>query len=233
MSPAYWALVPAAGVGLRMGAQVPKQYLTLHGRSILDHSLDRLLDHPRIEGVYLALSPDDGWWPESGFFNDPRVTRVDGGRERCHSVLNALYALSGCAAADDWVLVHDAARPCLRRSDLERLIEQLSDHPAGGLLGRPVHDTMKRAGPDRRIEATVPREGLWHAYTPQMFRLGPLRQALERALAEGRLVTDEASAMELAGDRPLLVEGAGDNLKITRPEDLALAAFYLEQQEGG
>ena len=116
---------------------------------------------------------------------------------------------------------------------LERLIEQLSDHPAGGLLGRPVHDTMKRAGPDRRIEATVPREGLWHAYTPQMFRLGPLRQALERALAEGRLVTDEASAMELAGDRPLLVEGAGDNLKITRPEDLALAAFYLEQQEGG
>ena len=233
MSPAYWALVPAAGVGKRRGAEVPKQYLPLRGSSILDHCLSRLLEHPRIEGVYLALSPDDGWWPESGFHNDPRVTRVDGGRERCHSVLNALQVLSRRAAADDWVLVHDAARPCLRRSDLVRLIEQLSDHPVGGLLGRPVHDTMKRAGPDRRIEATVPREGLWHAYTPQMFRLGPLRRALERALAEGRLVTDEASAMELAGDRPLLVEGAGDNLKITRPEDLALAAFYLEQQQGG
>ena len=233
MSPAYWALVPAAGVGKRMGSALPKQYLPLRGRTVLDHTLDRLLDHPRIEGVYLALSPDDGWWPDSGFYKDPRVTRVDGGSERCHSVLNALQALSRRAAADDWVLVHDAARPCLRPSDLERLIEQLSAHPVGGLLGRPVHDTMKRAGPDRRIEATVPREGLWHAYTPQMFHLGPLRQALERALAEGRLVTDEASAMELAGDRPLLVEGAGDNLKITRPEDLALATFYLGQQQEG
>ena len=231
MSPAYWALVPAAGVGKRMGAQVPKQYLPLHGRSVLDHTLDRLLGHPRIEAVYLALSPDDGWWPESGFYNDPRVTRVDGGRERCHSVLNALQVLSRRAAADDWVLVHDAARPCLRHSDLERLIEQLSGDRVGGLLGRTVHDTMKRAGRDRRVEATVPREGLWHAHTPQMFRLGALLQALEWALAKGRLVTDEASAMELAGQRPLLVEGAGDNLKVTRPEDLALAAFYLSRQQ--
>ena len=233
MSPAYWALVPAAGAGKRMDAQVPKQYLKLHGRSVLDHTLDRLLSHPRIEGVYLALSPDDAWWPDSGFHNDPRVTRVHGGSERCHSVLNALQALSRRAADDDWVLVHDAARPCLRLSDLERLIEQLSGHPVGGLLGRPVHDTMKRADPDGRVEATVPRDNLWHAYTPQMFRLGVLCQALERALTEGRLVTDEASAMELAGERPLLVEGAGDNLKITRPEDLALAAFYLGQQQEG
>jgi 2-C-methyl-D-erythritol 4-phosphate cytidylyltransferase len=130
-------------------------------------------------------------------------------------------------------LVHDAARPCLRGSDLALLIERLSVHAVGGLLGRPVHDTMKRADPDGRVETTVPRDNLWHAYTPQMFRLGVLHQALERALAEGRLVTDEASAMELAGQRPQLVEGAGDNLKITRPEDLALADFYLSQQREG
>jgi 2-C-methyl-D-erythritol 4-phosphate cytidylyltransferase len=225
--------VPAAGAGKRMGARVPKQYLKLHGLSVLDHTLNRLLSHPQLEGVYLALSRDDAWWPDSGFYNDPRITRVDGGGERCHSVLNALQALSQRAGADDWVLVHDAARPCLRGSDLALLIERLSLHPVGGLLGRPVHDTMKRADPDGRVETTVPRDNLWHAYTPQMFRLGVLRQALERALAEGRLVTDEASAMELAGQRPQLVEGAGDNLKITRPEDLALAAFYLSQQQEG
>ena len=132
---------------------------------------------------------------------------------------------------DDWVLVHDAARPCLRRSDIDRLLERLAGHPVGGLLGVPVRDTMKRTDDTGLIERTVTRDNLWHAYTPQMFRFAMLRDALEEALRRKLLVTDEASAMELAGHRPLMVEGHGDNIKITRPEDLALAAFYLAQQE--
>jgi 2-C-methyl-D-erythritol 4-phosphate cytidylyltransferase len=214
-----------------MGAEVPKQYLKLLGRSVLDHTLDRLVGHPRIAGVLVVLSPDDRWWPASAFCGHPRVIQVGGGAERCHSVRNALTVLAELAAVDDWVLVHDAARPCLRRGDLDRLMERLRGHPVGGLLGMPVRDTMKRANATDEVQETVSREGLWHAYTPQMFRLGPLRRALQQALDAGYLVTDDASAMELAGLPPLLVEGHPDNIKITRPADLGLAAFHLGQQE--
>jgi len=214
-----------------MGGEVPKQYLQLLGRSVLDHTLERLVGHRRIAGVLVALSPTDRWWADSAFCRHPRVTRVAGGAERCHTVHNALVQLAGFAAVDDWVLVHDAARPCLRRSDLDRLLERLSGHPVGGLLGTPVRDTMKRASAVGEVQETVPRQGLWHAYTPQMFRLGQLRHALEQAIEAGQLVTDDASAMELAGWRPLLVEGHPDNIKITQPGDLGLAAFHLEQQE--
>ncbi len=230
MSDRFWAVVPAAGAGKRMGSEVPKQYLKLNDRRVIEHSLQRLLDHPRIEAVYLALSTGDEWWPTTEYAGHPRVVTTPGGEERCHSVLNTLDALSDPADARDWVLVHDAARPCLRPADLDRLIDQLSADAVGGLLGVPVHDTMKRVDGAERITATVPREGLWHAYTPQMFRLGMLRAALTEALARGRLVTDDASAMELAGHRPRLVQGHADNIKITRPEDLALAAFYLDMQ---
>ena len=161
----------------------------------------------------------------------PRVQRVVGGAERPESVLRLLDALAERVPEEEWVLVHDAVRPCVRSADIDRLIDCLADHPAGGLLGTPVRDTIKRADPAGRVEATVAREGLWHALTPQMFRLGALRQALAGALAAGVLVTDEAAAMEWAGWRPELVEGTADNLKITRPEDLALAAFYLARQE--
>jgi 2-C-methyl-D-erythritol 4-phosphate cytidylyltransferase len=153
-----------------------------------------------------------------------------GGAERCHSVLNGLAGLAQRAAGNDWVLVHDAARPCLRRADLDGLIVAVEDDPVGGILGVPVRDTMKQAGPTDRIEATVPRDGLWHAFTPQAFRLGLLRRALETALAAGRLVTDDASAVELLGLQPRLIEGHADNIKITRPEDIPLAHFFLEQQ---
>lgn len=226
----YWAVVPAAGVGRRMGGDIPKQYLALNGRPVIEHSIGRLLSHPAISKVLVALAPDDGWWGKTTYSDHADVLRVDGGAERCHSVLNALQHLSGLAGDQDWVLVHDAARPCLRASDIDRLVEQLSDHPIGGLLGMPVRDTMKRADASGQIEETVCRENLWHAFTPQMFRLGPLRNALQAALEEGSLVTDEASAMELAGQSPLMVEGHPDNIKITRPEDLPLAAFYLSQQ---
>jgi 2-C-methyl-D-erythritol 4-phosphate cytidylyltransferase len=226
----YWAVVPAAGVGKRMASAIPKQYLPLAGRTVIDQTLGRLLNHPQIQALFVALSEQDGWWSDSAFAADPRVTRVVGGSERCHSVLNALDALSAVAAEDDWVLVHDAARPCLRSSDLDQLIERLSSHPVGGLLGVPVRDTMKRTDSTDEVTGTVSREALWHAFTPQMFRLGPLRSALKQALERGEMVTDEASAIELAGLQPLMVEGHADNIKITCPEDLALANFFLQQQ---
>ena len=227
----YWVVVPAAGGGRRMGRAIPKQYLPLAGRQVIEQTLHRLLSHDRIQTVYVALSEQDGWWPKTTFADDSRVIAVTGGAERCHSVLNALDALSGVAAEDDWVLVHDAARPCLRLTDLNHLIEQASAHAVGGLLGVPVRDTMKRSDTSAQVVETVPREELWHAYTPQMFRLGQLRSVLKQALANGWLVTDEASAMELAGLHPLMVEGHADNIKITRPDDLALAAFFLQQQQ--
>ncbi len=225
-----WALIPAAGAGRRMGSATPKQYLDLAGWPVLEHSLRLFLDHPRIRGLAVALDPADERWEGLPSASHPAILRVPGGGERCHSVLNALEALAGRAGEDDWVLVHDAARPCLRREDLDRLITVLARHPVGGLLGVPVRDTMKAVDACGEVLNTVPREGLWHAYTPQMFRRGPLRQALRQAIAAGRLVTDDASAMEIAGFRPLLVEGHADNIKITRPEDLALAHFHLQRQ---
>lgn len=234
MKASYWAVIPAAGVGKRMGADIPKQYLGLAGRTIIDHSIERLLLHPRIDGLVVALAADDGWWLDSEFSDHPDLQRVDGGAERCHSVLNALHALSDRAHAQDWVLVHDAARPLVRRDDISRLISELAEHPVGGLLGAPVRDTMKRTAQDGEILTTVDRNRLWHAFTPQMFRLGPLLSALDRAIASGELVTDEAGAMERAGLSPRMIEGARDNLKITHPDDLALAELYLRlQQEEG
>ena len=226
----YWAAVPAAGVGRRMGRATPKQYLSLNGRPVIERTLETLLGYSDLAGVYVAISPEDGWWPQISVAHDPRVVRVDGGAERCDSVLNALRAMQPVAAKDDWVLVHDAARPCLRPEDLDRLIQRLREHPVGGLLGVPVYDTMKRTGVDNGVAETVSRDGLWHAYTPQMFRLGALLQALEQARSKGVAVTDDASAIELAGMTPLMIEGHDDNIKITRPEDLGLAEFYLQQQ---
>jgi 2-C-methyl-D-erythritol 4-phosphate cytidylyltransferase len=228
--PDYWAVVPAAGFGRRIGTAVPKQYLDLAGLPIIEHSLRVFLKHPLIRGVAVALDPADARWQGIPSAQHPHILRVDGGAERCHSVINALARLSARAGEEDWVLVHDAARPCLRREDLDRLMDELRGHPVGGLLGVPVRDTMKAADPDHRVLRTVPRVGLWHAYTPQMFRLGLLRKALGRALESGHLVTDDAAAMELAGFGPVLIEGHADNIKVTRPEDLPLAEFYLEQQ---
>lgn len=222
----YWAVIPAAGVGRRMQADRPKQYLELHGKTVLEHTLGIFLDHPRIEGVVVALTQGDPYWPALGL-GHPGLVTVEGGEERCHSVLNALEWLRQTAHESDWVMVHDAARPCLRHGDIDRLMGQLADHPVGGLLGVPVADTLKRTGADDVVTETVPREHLWRALTPQMFRLGALHRALSDALQKGWLVTDDASAMELAGMAPKMIEGHGDNIKITRPADLSLAERYL------
>lgn len=227
-----WVIVPAAGVGKRMGASIPKQYLPLAGRLVIEHTIERVLLHPAIDGVYVALAEDDGWWDDTEYANHPDLVRVAGGAERCFSVLNALEALQERAQPQDWVLVHDAARPCLRREDIDHLIGMLEAHAAGGLLGVPVRDTMKRTSDTDVISETVERNNLWHAFTPQMFRYDKLLKAMKGAIAAGCLVTDEASAIEWAGEKPLMVEGHPDNIKITRPEDLPLAAFYLAAQAG-
>lgn len=221
MNVPFWLVIPAAGVGARMAADRPKQYLEVAGRCILEHTLDCFLDHPGLLGVMVCLAVDDPYWPNLALASDPRIRRADGGRERADSVLAGLHALQLAGAAeDDWVLVHDAARPNLARSDLDRLLDTLATDPVGGLLAVPARDTLKRADAAGRVAQTVDRAVIWQAYTPQMFRLGDLRQALDAALAAGVPITDEASALEWVGKAPRLVEGRADNLKVTRPEDL-------------
>jgi len=228
----HWVMIPAAGVGRRFGGEVPKQYLQLAGRMVIDHVLALFLDHPAIAGCVVALSPEDGWWESTEYGGHARVLRADGGAERCHSVANGLARLADAAGDDDWVLVHDAARPCLRREDLDQLIAALADEPVGALLAVPVHDTVKQCRADGadQVACTLPRQQLWRAFTPQAFRIGLLREALAEAERRGLAVTDDASAVELLGLAPRLVECHSDNLKITRPEDLPLAHFYLQQQ---
>ncbi len=219
--PAFWAVIPAAGVGARMAADRPKQYLQLGGRTILEHSLNCFLGHPSLKGVVVSIAADDPFWPVLPCASDPRIQRAAGGRERADSVLNALLLLHAQGAADrDWVLVHDAARPNLSRDDLDHLLQELADDPVGGLLAVPARDTLKRADADGRVAVTVDRSTIWQAYTPQMFRLGALHRALADSLVADVAITDESSAIEWAGQAPRLIEGRSDNIKVTRPEDL-------------
>ena len=218
------AVVPAAGIGSRMQSDCPKQYLTIGDHTILEHAVASLLRHPRVGRVIVAVSPADKQFDALPLARDPRVTRVDGGRERADSVLAGLKMADSAA----WVLVHDAARPCLHPDDLDALLAITAYSSVGGILAAPVRDTMKRGEPGKTLIAhTVERIDLWHALTPQLFPLELLRDCLVRALNEGATITDEASALEHCGYHPELVAGRGDNIKVTRPEDLALAAFYL------
>ncbi|ADP11596.1 2-C-methyl-D-erythritol 4-phosphate cytidylyltransferase [Erwinia sp. Ejp617] len=222
------AVVPAAGVGSRMLSGCPKQYLTLCGKTILEHSLHALLAHPAVNRVVVALSPQDSHFHQLPIARDARVSTVTGGLQRADSVLAGLQA----ARDAQWALVHDAARPCLHPEDLARLLALTASSKVGGILAAPVRDTMKRAISGRsNIDHTVEREALWHALTPQLFPLELLRDCLLRALGEGANITDEASALEYCGYHPELVNGRSDNLKVTRPEDLALAQFYLTQRQ--
>lgn len=228
MSLPFWVVIPAAGIGSRMQADRPKQYLPLGDRALIEHTLACFLDQPGLQGLVVCIAADDTWWPTLGCAADRRIQRAAGGRERADSVLSGLQALSGLGAQDnDWVLVHDAARPHLAATDLHKLLESLRDDPVGGLLAVPVRDTLKQVGADGRVTATPDRSLFWQAYTPQMFRLGALRQALTDALTCGALITDEASAMERAGFAPRLIEGRADNIKVTRPEDLDWLARLL------
>ena len=234
-----WVVIPAAGIGKRMGGDRPKQYLSISGKTVLAHSLDRLLDSPEINGAVVAVSTEDGYWKDLNYQHEKRVLLANGGKERCDSVLNALNELSQTADDSDWVLVHDAARPCIRQEDIQKLIQTCKNHPVGGILAVPVKDTIKKSSvladinlPETGlfvIGETVDRSTLWHAQTPQMFHLGQLRDALMKALNAGVTITDEASAIEWSGSHPLLVEGHADNIKITCQEDVNLARFYFDE----
>ena len=235
-----WCLLPAAGIGQRMGADLPKQYLSLAGQTLLEITLSRLhLAFPEA-ALVLPLHPEDCWWPaaEQRFlkaYPKAQIISCLGGKERADSVLNGLSVLQALAQPDDWVLVHDLARPCVTQQDLHKLYNALQDHPVGGLLAAPVADTMKRSQASaksyQRVSSTVDRNHLWHALTPQMFRDNKLHSALAEGLANNLSLTDESSALEAAGYQPLLVPGRRDNIKITHPEDLPFAELLLAHQQ--
>jgi len=227
--PRHYAIVPAAGSGSRFGSEKPKQYLDLLGRPLIFHTLKALTACPDIERVWVVLAPDDPWWPRYDWSElGPKLETVCcGGATRAASVSNGLRAAVMVAADDDWILVHDAARPCLSAAMLDALFAELADDPVGGILAVPVADTLKRADAEQRVAATEPRDGLWQAQTPQMFRYGQLGKALKNELA----VTDEAGAIEAFGLKPKLVRGDSTNLKVTYPADLALAAMILRARK--
>ena len=229
-------IVPAAGIGSRMASSIPKQYLLLGNQTVLSHTLELLVSHPRVTSVIVALHPDDDKFPNLPIAQHSKIAQVVGGNERVDSVLNALATLPD----DHWVMVHDAARPCLTHHDIDQLLETIVEAaqtssqqplPCGAILAKPAIDTMKQIEPDSlTINTTIDREKLWHALTPQLFNSHILRAAIERALRLKLTLTDEASAMEYAGYHVKVIQGHASNIKITMPEDLALAEFYLTQQ---
>jgi 2-C-methyl-D-erythritol 4-phosphate cytidylyltransferase len=226
-----WAVMPAAGRGARFGAELPKQYLSLAGRPMIEHSLRALLGHPDVDGVMVALAPADPYWAGWRNMENKPIYTCIGGAERADSVLAALQALPATVSEEQWILVHDAARPCLRAVDLTRLLAIGQADPIGAILAAPVRDTLKRAEPgeEQRILATEPREQLWRALTPQLFRRGGLTRALQAAMRGNIAITDEAMAMERLGLKPRLVEGSEDNIKVTTPADIALAESILKR----
>lgn len=224
--PSVVAVVPAAGIGSRMQADRPKQYLYLNNKTVIEHTLQLLLSHPNIDRVVVALNPEDDYFHDLPIARAEHLVLVEGGEDRATSVLNGLALL----AENEWALVHDAARPCLSHSDIDKLLGCTSDSTiCGGILATPVRDTMKRAQNQApsRISHTESREQLWHALTPQLFRAGQLQQAIVQGQADGVNITDEASAMEAQGHNVALVTGNPANIKITHPDDMPLAAFYL------
>ena len=227
----FVVIVPAAGVGKRMLAACPKQYLKINDQSILTLTANRFLSHPRIAKIIIVVSDEDEYFSQTELVNNINVIRVSGGKERVDSVLNGLHAID--VTKYPWVLVHDAARPCITHHDIDKIIEQCITKNCGGLLAAQVVDTIKQNSKTQlnTVGRTIDRSSLWHALTPQMYKTVELKQAIEQALEKNLDITDESSAIELSGLPSLLVLGRRDNIKITRPEDIALATFYLAQQE--
>ncbi len=225
----HWVIVPAAGSSRRMaGSSVPKQYLQLSGRSVIEWAIAPFLERADCERIVVVLAADDRRWSQQASARHPKILTATGGAERADSVRAGLRALAEHAAEQDWVLVHDAARPCLRDADLSRLIDELDGDGVGGLLGCAVVDTLKRADASDRVQATVSRASLWRALTPQMFRYGVLDRALRAAQDASAAPTDEAQAVEALGLQPRLIPGDPDNIKITLPEDVERAARLLK-----
>ncbi|OCG18211.1 2-C-methyl-D-erythritol 4-phosphate cytidylyltransferase [Gilliamella sp. Fer1-1] len=222
------AIVPAAGIGCRMNSQIPKQYLKIDSKTILEHTLNKLLTHPQIAKVIVVISPEDNIFSSLSIASHDNISITLGGKTRADSVLAGLQLLND----KQWALVHDAARPCVDHDDISRLIETVINKKQGGILAMRISDTIKRACQDNDtiIDYSEDRTYLWGAATPQLFNAGELKSCLQHALNNHIAITDEASAIEYCGGHPLLIECRRDNIKITRPEDLALANFYLTKQ---
>lgn len=227
----YWVIVPAAGTGQRFGAELAKQFHSIGDKLVADHTLGRLLSISKIEKILVPCDISAEYWQQVSAVKDQRVELIAGGAERVHSVLNGLRALADIAASDDWVLVHDMARPCVTSGDINKLIEQLSGHPVGGILATPISDTLKKINSQSAIEKTFNRSDYRGAQTPQMFRYGLLVRALETMLQEQQVPTDEASAIEYLGEQAMIIEGRRDNIKITHREDLIIAQAIMGYQE--
>lgn len=220
----YFAIVPASGIGNRMEIDLPKQYVSIKGKKILEYTLTTLLNYPRFQKCVVVINKKDKYWSDLKF-NSSRLITVLGGQERYHSVFNGLTALKNIAKKNDWILVHDAARPLLHQSDIDKLITHLNNHPVGGLLGYPIKNTVKQI--NNQHFKTLDRKRLWAAVTPQMFRYHWLVNALGSAIKKNQLITDEANAIELFGQQPKMIEGRKDNIKVTDKEDLHLLDYYL------
>ena len=235
MNQKVWAIVPAGGTGSRMNTVIPKQYLPLNRRSVIEHTLSRLCECDSVSQLVIGIANNDAHWPQLGFKHKKLAAVVQAGAERVDTVENCLRFIVQQGGAEDWALVHDAARPCVRVAEIEALISTVNDHAAGGILAVPLSDTIKRsgkAGMGSKILETVPRDDLWRAMTPQLFKVGDLLSAIEKAHSRGMLVTDEASAMEAWGVQPLLVPCSPDNIKITLPQDIQFAQMILQAQQG-
>jgi len=231
----YFLVIPAAGSGRRFASAVPKQYAPLGSSTVIEHALAPFEADADCAGIAVALAAGDTDWPAIAARRTRLIETTEGGEQRAHSVRNALRALATRVREDDWIMVHDAARPCFAAADLALLKRELSSHPVGGLLAVPLADTLKRAlepaSHVTHVDSTLDRDGLWRAATPQVFRFGTLLRALEAALASGRMPTDEAQAIEWSGQRPRLVAGRADNIKVTTADDLVLAGAILSTEK--
>ena len=228
--PKCWAVIPAAGIGERVGASIPKQYLNIANKTILEHSIFPFIENSRVAGITIALNSQDKHFATLDSISASRkIQTVQGGATRAHSVLNALDGLRDQISEDDFVLVHDAARPCLSMADLDKLIDACLGHEVGGILAGRVADTIKQVD-SGEIVNTLNRENIWHAYTPQMFKLGMLKTAIQQALNNNIEITDEASAIEYIGCQPCVVEGNARNIKVTTAEDVSLAKMFMSAE---
>ena len=229
--PDVWVVIPAAGVGKRMQANVAKQYLNINNQTVLQHTVEQFINLAFVKGILVAVSEHDDTFTTLSFSNKNKVQHCIGGQERFETVLNTLDYFQSTIAPHEWVMVHDAARPCVTQQDIEKLYQECKNHEVGGILATPVKDTLKQSLADQTIAKTVDRDKMWHAFTPQMFRYQNLVNAIENSIMDGLLITDDASAFENLNLHPKLVEGREDNIKITRPSDLDYATWLITQRQ--
>jgi len=225
----YWVVIPAAGIGKRMGDDIPKQYISVCGKTVIEHTIDNFIGRNEIENICISISESDNYWPTLPISKNEKIITTVGGNERYESVYNGLRAIQDKATENDWVLVHDAVRPCLKKSIIDRLITDISSHDVGGILALPCSETMKRVNNSNEVEETINRQTAWRAQTPQMFKYKKLLLAIEKVINEDIFITDEAMAMELSNHKPVVILGDENNIKITHKTDLKYLELFLEE----